>query len=91
MHLTLSGDLAVAVLILLALAVVAARAAWWPSRKCRRCDGTGARPVRFHPKRKRLCGRCHGYGRHIRLTRRMANRVILARRDAKAITDRMSS
>lgn len=91
MHLTLSGDFVVATLILLALAVIAARAAWWPSRKCRRCAGTGSRPVRFHPGRHRLCGRCGGYGKHIRLTRRAANRVILARRESHKVTDRMES
>ena len=90
MHLTPRGDLAVATLAALALAVIAIRATWWPTKRCRRCKGEGTHPRLVRRSRSVLCRRCRGVGRHIRSARRIANHVINTRRDAAKAGERLA-
>lgn len=76
-------------IVLAGLLVQAARATWWPTTRCRKCRGEGWRMRGIIRKRKQLCRACGGHRIRIRLTRRVANRVILARREARKITDRL--
>lgn len=90
MGLTIRGDIALAVLVALALIVIAARAAWWPTKRCRRCAGTGTHARLIRRSRTQMCRRCRGVGRHIRPTRRIANRVINTRHAAARSADRLA-
>ena len=81
--------LALVGIVVAAVLVVAARATWWPTVKCRPCHGEGTRKRGIFRKRTVLCRACGGHTRRIRFTRRVANRIILARRNARNITDRM--
>jgi len=49
MTLTANGYIFAAGLVALVVIFVATRAAWWPTTGCRRCAGTGTRPVRLPP------------------------------------------
>lgn len=89
MHPTIRGDLVLVALVLIVAAVLAARAAWWPTTRCRKCAGEGTRKTGIIRKHTRLCRACRGRGRRIRATRRIANRVILARRDAVRSAERL--
>ncbi|RSS79496.1 hypothetical protein [Streptomyces sp. WAC06614] len=63
-------------LALLALGAYAVLCAASPFGNCRKCDGIGAIPTttRTHrPKPPKICRRCHGHGKRLRIGRRLHN------------------
>jgi hypothetical protein len=75
-----SGWLLLAGTAVLAGLAYAASCWLWPFRHCRRCDG--GRIHRDDRKVFRLCRRCKGTGRRLRLGRRLYNHTIRLRREA---------
>lgn len=72
-------------LVLVALAAALAYAgscAWWPFKRCPRCEGAG-KFRRRDSKVWRKCRRCKGSGERLRWGRRAYNRLQATRRAAR--------
>ncbi|MEV4511361.1 hypothetical protein AB0K00_20590 [Dactylosporangium sp. NPDC049525] len=74
------GALVLVLFLLILAAGYAASCAWWPFAACRRCSGTAKLRSPFG-RAFRLCPRCKGTGRRLRLGRAFYNAITHVHRD----------
>ena len=91
MSLQSAAETTVVGVVALALLVTAWRARYRPTTPCWPCKGEGTRRRGIIRRRMVLCRACGGHKIRIRFSRRMANRVILARRHARNVAGRVPS